>query len=334
MIPTYKINLDLHPNVRWNNVIDDHKQNLKSVMIEIDNLIDQIAGFYGKTTIVLAGLMIRLYKSTGSMMYLDELKGISKRSDISFNKLVLMQLCYEWCSACTSIGMNIGTQNKTNIHFRTMDWELPALEKLTINLEFYKGGILLYRAVSWVGCVGIMTGMVPKKYTIALNYRRCSNSFQNSIFGVMKLKWPVSYLIRHVLETKDNTKDALETLGTTELVSPCYLTVCSADGKTYVLQREKNKLDKIKVSDKFLIQTNKDDPEDGNKNNNILWSIERNALAKNIVKNSILTQNRTDPEYIFEKFNKHPIINYETIYAVVMDPANDIIVSRLPNKQN
>jgi len=331
MIPTYQINLDLPPEVRWNNVIDDYKDKLKDSLGEINELINQIAGALGKTVINIANIMVKLYKLTGSIMYLDELKSISKRAEIPFERLVLMQLCYEWCSACTSIGMNIGDEEK-NMHFRTMDWALPTLEKLTVNLDFYRNGELLFKSVSWVGCVGIMTGMVPGEYTIALNYRRCSNAFHKSILGVIGLKWPVSYLIRHTLETNTKTDQALRILGTAKLVSPCYLTVCSANGKTYVLHRGKSNLDKLRVSERFLIQTNKDDPEDGRYEDNILWSVQRYKLAKQIITESICKEKNPTPDYLFNIFNRYPIINHETIYIVVMDPKNGVFESKLPSE--
>lgn len=315
MIKTYKINLDLPGCVRWNNLIDDHKKELKLAVTEIDKMLDGM-GINNSMAMSCAKVAINGFSTFADILYEDELRSISKRADIPFTKLVLMQLCYEFFSACTSIVTNVDGRN---VHYRTMDWEMPVLKHLTVKLKFYKDNELLYEAVSWAGCVGIMTAMVPKEYSIALNFRLSNGNIVSNIFKMFKSKWLVSYAIRYVLDSGYDFAKAHHFLTKAQLISPCYFTLCNPRGESYVIVRDPEKTIRIDSStyDNCLIQTNLDHP-DNPFGDDLLMSKERHAMAIGLIKGK---------KYVWGSVNelkhamgRYPVINDLTIYVSVMDP--------------
>jgi N-acylethanolamine-hydrolysing acid amidase len=98
-----------------------------------------------------------------------------------------------------------------------MDWDLPQLRDLTIEVKFFrnlnsfkkldfqKGGKTLFLASSWAGYVGVLTGVRPNSYSVSINFRRTEkgNLWQN-IKQSLKGGWPTGFLVRVVLE-EDNS---------------------------------------------------------------------------------------------------------------------------------
>ena len=84
----------------------------------------------------------------GSVMYSKELGRIAELLGVSIGKVILLQLAYETFAACTSVVVN-GPDGHP-LHIRTMDWEMPQLEALTIELDFQRGGRTVATATTWV----------------------------------------------------------------------------------------------------------------------------------------------------------------------------------------
>jgi hypothetical protein len=73
---------------------------------------------------------------------------------------VLLQIAYEIFAACTSIVVDgVGGAKSHPFHIRTMDWEMPELQPMTIEVQFVKHGRPLFIASTWAGYVGVLTGM-------------------------------------------------------------------------------------------------------------------------------------------------------------------------------
>jgi len=49
-----------------------------------------------------------------------------------------------------------------------MDWDLELLKDLTIIVDFKYSGQIMFTATTWVGYVGVFTGMKPFGYAVAL----------------------------------------------------------------------------------------------------------------------------------------------------------------------
>ena len=319
-VKSYIINLDDPPEKRWKQVINDHKEHFPKVEREIDFLLGSVGAMGG-----LSKTLVNLFASLGKVLYKKELKSISDMTNIPLSKLILMQICYEMCAACTSVVI----QGKDrNYHFRTMDWEMDFLRDLTINVTFMKDSKELYQATTWAGYVGIATGL-NKKYSLALNYRRSDGTLFGNVMRAIRMKWPVGYMIRDIFEKNLSKKDTYKALMSYKLISPCYITFCPSIGDAKVIIRDHDKTVSLKLTDKtgYLIQTNHDELES---QVNIMWSFERYLKAKEIIKTFKFNENKCidiNSEAMFNKFLVKPIINEHTIYASVLIPERSYIKS-------
>lgn len=57
-----------------------------------------------------------------------------------------------------SLSVVVGRARGGALHGRTMDWQMPYLRALTIELEWRRAGATVARATSWAGYIGLLTG--------------------------------------------------------------------------------------------------------------------------------------------------------------------------------
>jgi len=314
-VKRHTLNLDDSPSIRWNNIIDEYKDYFPLILAEIDTILDSLGTI---TKNVVLGT-VSTYEKINMLMYREELKSISDRASISLSKLILMQLCYEMFSACTSTGFKF---NGKNVHYRTMDWDMPNLKHTTIEVEFKKHGKTLFIAPTFVGYVGVFTGVAENLYSVALNYRRSKGTLLGNVMKALSMVWPVGYLLRHSLEQGYNINQLIKIMSETELISPCYITIVSPKNDTTVLVRDPKSLVEKRTNNECLIQTNNDSVS----NYNILYSNERIEAAKNIISNL-----KCNSYYdILKAFFIFPIINEETVYVSIMDPKTGFVNTFIP----
>lgn len=330
-IPTYIINLDLPPEKRWITLVKKYKKHILEVYTNMENIINVISGkIMGSIGFWLAKQTINMFGD--NPLYYYELKSIADELNIPVNKVILLQLCYECFSACTSIILDDNTKLKHPIHIRTMDWHDTFLRPLTANIKFIKNKKLIFEGTTWIGYVGILTGVKPNVGSISINYRRTKDgNIWNNIFNTIQLKFPIGYLIRECLTNCNNYEHLKYCLETTDIVAPCYIILTGTHSKSgVVIIRDRNDYKTYQLNDKktHICQTNIDPIDlsvDGSIN--ILWSIERHAKASSLCYSllsnlPLLSQNNNviDPEKIIRHFLKQPILNHDSIYANVMSP--------------
>jgi hypothetical protein len=307
MVKTYRFDLDLPENKRWITILDDNKELIPLIKKTIDNLINL------NNVILSAILSTLILYNKNKIKYYNEIESISEKTNIEFNKVLLMQLIYETHAACTTIATKV---NDKNVFFRTMDWPMNVLKKLTINLDVYKNNKLISHVPTWIGCVGFFTTYMNNEYAIAINYKRLNGFSVSSIYGNIKkllnMYWPASYLVREICEQQYDRKMAIELLEKAKLVSPCYFTVFNENGKSCVITRESENY--TTRESEHIIQTNCDYDKIIP---NILWSIER----RNIIKSSIEKNNNNYAtlDLFLKEICKKPIINNETIFINVIN---------------
>ncbi len=324
-VKCYKISLDEDPSTRWRHVIIDNLAKLTETMSELEKMIPSGWLSYGieKTLAACA--------YAGLVMYSKELYSISELTGISIGKLIILQLYYELNAHCTSIL----TDSKDGVCLtRTMDWQLSLLKDLTIQVEFISRGKVMFKATTWVGCVGIFTGMKPGAFAISLNYRRTNDSLFLNIIKTITYSWPSSFLIREVLTECNTYNEAVNVLSNSELIAPCYLTIASADhcddltDSSYpigcILIRDRDGLHPCPKNPEllkesvtgYIVQTNNDKYSEPN-DDNILYSRERVKELDKIMNQQIVN----DPKKLMEKIILSPLINNEeTIYITQMKP--------------
>ena len=219
-IKKYKVSLDLPPEHRWTEVLTDNLSKLTRVVGELDKLIPKGWISYGVEKMLATAAYMNI------VYYSAELRAISAITKIPLGKLVILQLYYELNAHCTSIVTN---SKQGPCLTRTMDWELPLLKELTIEVEFMKEGRRLFDATTWVGCVGIFTGMKPGAFAVSLNYRRTNDSALLNVAKTILYSWPTSFLIREVLTNAQSYEEAVSVLSNSKIIAPCYFIVASSD---------------------------------------------------------------------------------------------------------
>ena len=304
-IKTYKIDTSLGGKC-FNYIVNKYKNDILIVINKIKPLYEKYINY------LTFGLDV--YKSTGGIiMYEDEIAEISGLLGISFVECLLMQLTYEFCSACTS-SIKYQYDLAEYILIRTMDWNLPELKKITVRLSFFDKDKYLFDAVGWVGCVGVFTGLKKNEYSVAMNYRRSEKpNFMDNMMGLWKGHFPCSFYLRNLLSfPSESLSGSLKNLEEVYFVAPCYLTILSSD-KRYILIRGRSTHSLKDNSKDFLIQTNIDDvtsPECVN----ILYSKERHShMLKMFVGEKIY-----DLKDVISHIKKYPVTNEETIYKTII----------------
>lgn len=94
-----------------------------------------------------------------------------------------------------------------------MDWGMEWLRPLTIEVDFRRGGETQYVATTWVGYVGILTGMFfsmkrnmrskscllgmrPYGYSVSVNFRVTSGAYWKNIKKAILRAWPIGICLR------------------------------------------------------------------------------------------------------------------------------------------
>ena len=319
-IETFEIDLDADPEDRWTEVSVRYTKKIKKLLKYCDLILGSIT--YPATWLA--------WLFSESVFYIDELRGIAHDTGIDLSQLILMQLCYEVCACCTSV---IVDKDDRTYHYRTMDWAMEELKDMTIEVCFTRSGIELYRATCWAGYVGVLTGVRKGLASVSLNYRRTSEgTFMNNLNAMIGGSWPAGFLIRHALETSKDFKSFSSYLSNSKLISPCYIIINgSRPGTGRILVRDRDSLkERIRLSDtvKHIAQTNIDyDRLTDYTAPNILMSRERLVTVDDSIRNRL--NEVTDMESLIRIFDRHPIINHETIYISIMDCSTGRIVNRV-----
>lgn len=91
------------------------------------------------------------------------------------------------------------------------------------------------------------------------------------------MKWPIGYLVRSIIENIFALNDTKNLLETSQLISPCYITLYVHNQQSYIITRDCDKT--VNTRSDNLVQTNCD----WNKTKpNILWSLERIKFIKSV----------------------------------------------------
>ncbi len=74
--------------------------------------------------------------------------------------VLLLHLAYEARQYCTA-GVLVDAASGLPWLARTLDWELPLLRELTIDVIFTRGATPVFRATTFAGYSGVLTAMRP-----------------------------------------------------------------------------------------------------------------------------------------------------------------------------
>jgi len=264
----------------------------------------------------------------------DEIRGVAQASEMPLADVFLYNIFYEIFTLCTSI---VGQDDHGKIyHARNLDfglfvgWDIKNdtwllseyLRPLIVNLNFSQGGEVQYRATSFLGFVGLITGVKPGHFSFSMNERFATNGgyvglfewFLNidrqQAFGVL--------LARQVFETPGMTFDKMVgEFEQTPLLSPAYFILAGTKpGQGVVVTRErKESLKPNWLGDHgqwYLVQTNYDHWE------NTLFLDDRRHPAMHCL--NVTTQPELAFDSLFDVLSSRPVLNKLTTYSALIEP--------------
>jgi hypothetical protein len=159
---------------------------------------------------------------------LSKILGVPKRelqiANMYYDGIKLVMAGTQLPFGCTAFAASDG--NGGVWHARNLDWfcEDDVLSRGSIILNFRKRNNLKYRAVTWPGFIGILSGMAPGKFSVTLN--AVLSDKKPSYTG-----WPVGILIREVLQSCWTYNEAVDKLLNKRIIGDALLMVTGVKPK-------------------------------------------------------------------------------------------------------
>jgi hypothetical protein len=305
----YDFDLDKKPSDRWAPIFEKFSSDMTTLCKHINRMFKEF-----ETIIPVIKAIFDLVPPTKIMFY-EEIKYIAGIMKLEIFQVVLLQLIYETSAACTTAIFEVGGEE---YFFRTMDWPMTFLKDITIGLNVKKNNQIISKVIGWLGCVGFYTAETDT-YIVSINYRRTVDlSIGNVVvnaYRTLDMNWPISYLVRHIIEKQLERSSAIKLYEMAQLISPTYITICAIHqskiikAESVIITRDWNKL--VSTRTQNLVQTNCDDNRE---TPDILWSIDRRNLFNDIMKE--LNEHKiTSKKIILKSLLRAPMINHDTIYV-------------------
>ena len=250
-IPRFGLDLDAPPLERWAPIVAAYRERfdgLRERNVELFGQLESARGFLPLS------LLLRMLPETQR----DDVRALASLLGVALGTLAIINVVYEafaltdlltgTCGCTTSV---LGCEDGV-VHGRTLDWSwLEGLDEVVVDLEVHRSGRPLYVCTSFVGFVGVLTGMARRDeaagLSVSINYRRPFRGtwagdeprldvppiYRNGWLGTALLQalrggWTAAGLLRHVLESELEYGGALEAVRAARLLAPCYVTIAGA----------------------------------------------------------------------------------------------------------
>jgi len=258
-IPTYTIDLSLPPLQRYQRMAKDFLPHLASLTTLFDEIVPRP---------VFRGLARLLLRRLNSKEQTEELRGIHFVTGVGMHLLVAFNVLLDLFMGCTSGGVKLSREHKM-LHFRTLDWGMNPLRKVIVQLEYVRDGVMVASAITYVGYVGVLTG-VRKGLSMSLNFRPIHNAstwLANTLFYLHHALVLFGFrpAISSILRTVLIPRNVSQTLPTLDLVlkelpaittTAAYLVFC--DGEQAVTLEKDYDTAIMRSSPDFIVVTNHD----------------------------------------------------------------------------
>ncbi|KAM0331413.1 hypothetical protein ACHAQA_003086 [Verticillium albo-atrum] len=283
-VPTYRIDIALPPEHRYDEVARDFAPRMRDVTNIFDDLLATIFRYplLCRTVKFCARVLLRRLhddEQNREVRSIAKVAGVDRYLIVALNVLLdTLMGCTAGCILTEPYRAKASERNSRLMHFRTLDWAMDPLRELLIVVEFVDSredpDRVIASSVTYAGFVGTLTAVRPG-LSLSLNYRptrECSTAalrkhqmlvlfgFRPAISSVLrsvildKRRWPL-----HDVSSSDNGPTPLASLAdqlSKEPTSPCYLTLCDAV-ESAVIEKDVHG-GKIKTSNQFIIQANHD----------------------------------------------------------------------------
>ncbi|KAK5137799.1 hypothetical protein LTR08_007371 [Meristemomyces frigidus] len=170
--PRFTIDLSLPPEERYLEVCAALHSEITGITSLFDEVVGGMVGFLPlKWLHVVCRLLLRgLYSEEETA----ELRGIGEATGVALYLLVCLNVLLDLFMGCSSGGAAVKGEDgsATILHFRTLDWGMPALRRIVVRLDFVTeaGGGVVASSVTYAGFVGVLTG-VRSGFSVSLNFR-------------------------------------------------------------------------------------------------------------------------------------------------------------------
>jgi hypothetical protein len=232
------VNLLNPPNKRWqlpDTLRDQARQLLKMYLCDLGD-IQQFTGIVDSYS-----------REFISPEYLEEMQSLADQSGKPLAEVIIANLYYDVLKlsfGCTAFAVD--TPNGP-LHARNLDWwtEENLLSEYTLVTWFNNGPTGPFATIGWPGFVGAFSGIAPGRFAVTLNA-----VLSNEPFALAK---PITLLLRSVLESCRNFKDAVEVLTSERIASDCLLLITGPnEGQMVVVERTPQKA-MIREAEKGLV---------------------------------------------------------------------------------
>ena len=258
--PTYTIDLDDPPELRWKQVATHYKSQINAIISKALQLFHVPEALLKLLQTQAPAILAYLPKDYG-----QEIVGISRDAGVSLANMILVNVLYDVTAACTSIVAQ--TNDNKIIHARNLDYRLAdELRNLTIIVEAKQRNATVFRAVTFAGMIGMLTGQKPNSFSITLDQRNKGDRWENLYEMLLDRQAHFdSFEIRRVLEMPGlDYAGALREFQVSVMMAPCYLIlggVKPGEGAVITRDRESEISVRFLDTDKgtwYVLETNYD----------------------------------------------------------------------------
>lgn len=333
--PTFVVNLDLPPEDRWTEIVTLYKSSAPLIVNYFTHALPK------DVAEAMEKIMANLDNLLGD--FGRELRGVAKAYGIDLGIIVGLNFAYElrkWGGGhsnttgpvnasqmfspkvCTSIVAEDATNQI--FHGRNMDWNLPTdMRNLTIVADFQRNNRTVYKAATYVGFVGVFTGMAPGRYSVSVNERDIGGDpIVNALNALLNGAQSVTHVLRNLFEQAYNYQDAVTVLRTTRLTAPVYYTIAGTSkdqGAVLTRNRDFNRDDwklpsPVSGAAWYLLQTNYDHwlPDPVHDARRTYGDNHMNAIGQRL---------GASLDGIFDVLSTWPVMNNNTCQSVMMQPS-------------
>lgn len=318
-VDVYTIDLDQPPSERWVALARQFQAQLSEVVKWVKTKIPRLA----LPVFELIGDYLEKHLPAS---YAAEIKSIAAATGHTPAELFILNTYYDVMTSCTSIVA--AHSNGTVFHGRNLDYGIPGLQNITADILFTKGGKLLYRGTTYVGYVGLLTGLRPGAFSVSIDARHTKNGtvWDNAAEAFLKGGHSIGLFLRDLLETQASFQDALPIVQSVHLDAPSYIIMGGTNGQGAIVTRERSSaVDTWKLDSGlgrwFLVETNDDHWE-------VPDDIRRDAANGHM--------NATTPDKVSQQFmsgvmSAYPNLNSETTYTTIMNVDGGVYYSKTHN---
>ena len=305
-IQTFVVDLDQPPENRWKQVLVAKQAEIIKMQTYVEGEINPII----RKNLVALILKGKIFSDET----LREFRGAAEILKSDVNTMILGNFMNEFYSMCSSI--LVRKSDGSVILGRNLDYFLQDyLRGLVVDIEFHRGGEVLYKAVTFAGYFGVLTGMKPGSFAMSLNQRDLFDMhWLWETTAVLSGGQATAFAMRHALETFTDYQEALNYLEGVDIISGEYICLAGLGEGAIITRNRKYVADLLELDEErwFIVQTNYDHwlPQPGN-DDRYHPAIERIEEAG---------QENLNEENLFKIMSLEPTNNKKTVYSAIMNP--------------